>query len=297
MNSSRNKSDIKVLFFTPHADDIELGVPFMYLEALRLGNKVVEVVMTNNEYGTRDKEFKGNRLKDIRISELTNANKVFERAGGNQIKVVRMDYVDGHLPLNSESVEKISSLINKEQPEIIFAPDPWFAQDYHIDHLNTGRLVYFAVKRLKPAFHLKKLFYYYSTKTHYYLKCNWKDFKTIEKALCNHKSQYTPIETRLIMYFYNRLSILRHRLETGNFSESFREQKFIDGIPIFPPRFEEMSFRERMIYYLFSNITILGFVKFYNISPKELGLQIDYNTYDFLRSKDRRYKYKFERNG
>ncbi len=33
------KSKTTVMFFTPHADDIEFGTPFMYLEALRLGNR------------------------------------------------------------------------------------------------------------------------------------------------------------------------------------------------------------------------------------------------------------------
>jgi LmbE family N-acetylglucosaminyl deacetylase len=49
---------LTVVFFTPHADDIELGVPFMYIEALKLGNKVIEVVMTDNEFGTHFDDFK-----------------------------------------------------------------------------------------------------------------------------------------------------------------------------------------------------------------------------------------------
>lgn len=51
------KKKFKILFFTPHADDIELGTPFKYLEALKLGNDVVEVVMTNNEFGTFNYDF------------------------------------------------------------------------------------------------------------------------------------------------------------------------------------------------------------------------------------------------
>jgi len=43
---SRHKN-IKVLFFAPHADDIEMGAPFMCLEALKLGNNVTEVLMTD----------------------------------------------------------------------------------------------------------------------------------------------------------------------------------------------------------------------------------------------------------
>ncbi|NVM52319.1 MAG: hypothetical protein HWN66_01365 [Candidatus Helarchaeota archaeon] len=43
---SRNKRKLKFLLFTPHLDDIELGCPFIYLEALRLGYDVIEVDRT-----------------------------------------------------------------------------------------------------------------------------------------------------------------------------------------------------------------------------------------------------------
>jgi LmbE family N-acetylglucosaminyl deacetylase len=296
MNKSKRIKDIKILFFTPHADDIELGVPFMYLEALRLGNEVVEVLMTNNEYGTKDGNFKGNRLRRIREFELCKANKVFEQNTSNQIKVIRLNYVDGHLPLNHDSLEKVMHLINKERPTIIFAPDPWFAQDFHIDHLNTGRLVYFSLKKLNQEALPKRVFYYYSTKTHFYLKCNWKDFKIVERALRKHKSQYSAMESKLIMVFYNRLSILRHFLETFGFSESFREQQFQDGTPVTPSTFEEMSFRERIIYYLFSSTTIWGSLKFFDMPPEEVGIYLNYNTRDHLKSIDHRYQYVFEAN-
>lgn len=94
MNKLKRIKHIKILFFTPHADDIELEFPFMYLEALRLGNEVVEVLMTDNEYGTKDGNFKGNRLRRIREFELYKANKIFEQKTSNQIKVIRLNYVD-----------------------------------------------------------------------------------------------------------------------------------------------------------------------------------------------------------
>jgi hypothetical protein len=51
----------------------------MYLEALRLGNKVIEVILTNNEFGTQQDEFKGNKLKKrIKEKELDNVNLISE---------------------------------------------------------------------------------------------------------------------------------------------------------------------------------------------------------------------------
>ncbi|MBD3214835.1 MAG: hypothetical protein GF311_19645 [Candidatus Lokiarchaeota archaeon] len=159
-----NKKNTKILFFTPHADDIELGVPFTYLESLMLQNEVIEVVMTNNEYGTINDEYKGQRLKNIRDFELRNANKVFEFYSQNRVNVIKMGYIDGHLPLNRDSLIRVSSLIRKEKPNIIFAPDPWFAQDYHADHLNTGRLVYFSFKKLGIILPPIRVFYRFSSR-------------------------------------------------------------------------------------------------------------------------------------
>ncbi|TXT66255.1 MAG: hypothetical protein BAJALOKI3v1_40065 [Promethearchaeota archaeon] len=290
-------SKYTVMFFTPHADDIELGIPFMYLESLRLGNKVIEVVMTNNAYGTEYDKLKGKRLEQIRIKELDEANRVFEKESGNKVKVIRMDYIDGHLPLNTDSLNKVMNLIKKLKPAIIFAPDPWFAQDFHADHLNTGRLVYFSLKKLKPVSRPKRTFYYYSTKTHFYLKCQWRDFKIVKKSLEKHKSQYSSFQSKLIITFYNKLSILRHLLETKKTSESVREQKSSeDGKLVSPPKFDDMSFRDRVIYYLFSNTTIWGYVKFYNLSPEQLGGSITYNSKDLLKSLDKRYRYRYQNN-
>lgn len=47
---ARRLSKLKILSFTPHADDIEIAIPFTYLESLRRGHDVVEVLMTGGEY-------------------------------------------------------------------------------------------------------------------------------------------------------------------------------------------------------------------------------------------------------
>jgi len=271
LNQPKNK--FKILFFTPHADDIELGTPFMFLEALRLGNEVVEVIMTNNEFGTLDYEFKGKRLSKIREKELDNANRVFGKHSNNNVRVVRMGYIDGYLPFSSESLNRVVNLILKEKPMIIFAPDPWYAQDFHKDHLNTGRLIYFSLKILKEVERPKKVFYYYSFRTRFYFKCRWKDFKIVKEAQSKHKSQYTPLEIKLMLTFYNKFSIFRHFFERGSFSESFREQKFKSGFPEPPKQFKRMSFRKRVIHYIFSKLTIQGYLRFHNLTAKELGLE------------------------
>jgi hypothetical protein len=71
-----------------------------------------------------------------------------------------MGYIDGHLPFNKESFQKVTELIQKEKPLIIIVPDFWYAQDFHKDQLNTGRLIFFSLKNLKLSEAPKKIFYY-----------------------------------------------------------------------------------------------------------------------------------------
>jgi len=282
--------NIKILFFTPHPDDLEMGMPFTYLEAIRLGNEVVEVLMTNGEYGTTNKEFKGNRLSKIRMKEIDNANAVFERGTNNKVRLVKMNYIDGFLPVNNEAIQRITNILQKEKPDIIFTCDPWFAQDYHGDHLNTGRLVFFSLKRLQKSELPKRVYYYLSNKTRFYIKCRWKDFKIVEEALLQHRTQVSPMFVKMMLTFYNKLSIFRHLLKTRSASECFREQEFKDGVPISPPRFEEMPFRTRWIYYLFSTVTLWGNKKLIDLSPEKLNLSSKYDLSDMLKIKDPRYK-------
>jgi LmbE family N-acetylglucosaminyl deacetylase len=283
------KKNIKVMFFTPHPDDIELGCPFIYLEALRLGNEVIEVLMTNGEYGTTNNDFKGKRLSRIRMVELDKANKAFEKGTNNKVRVVKMGYIDGHLPLNKESVQRVLDLLKNKKPDIVITCDPWYAQDFHEDHLNTGRTVYFALKRLKSAELPKKILYYLSTKTDFYMKCRWKDFEIVKKALAEHKTQYTPLANKFIILMYNKFAILRHLFEKCSISESLREQKIINGTLEPPEQFEKMSFRKRGRYYTYSTVTVWGYTQLIDMSLEELGLTSKFDLSDTLKKKDRRY--------
>ncbi|TFF85365.1 MAG: PIG-L family deacetylase [Promethearchaeota archaeon] len=266
---SRNKK-LKFLFFTPHADDIELGSPFMYLEALRLGHDVVEVLMTENQFGTMNKRLKGKKLQKIREKELENANKVFETETNNTIKVIQMGYIDGYLPFNKKILQEVIDIIETEKANIIFAPDPWFAQDFHPDHINTGRLVYFAAKNATNNSNaLKYIFYYYSFQNDFYFKCNWKDFKIIEKALSKHASQFSPLNTKIEITFYNKLVIFFRFLKTGHISESYRIQKFHNGKLKSP---EQFSFFDTIKYSVFSSTTLWGYRRLVDMRPEELGL-------------------------
>jgi len=258
----------KVMFFAPHPDDIEMGCPFMFFEALRLGYKVIEVVMTNGEFGTFRNEFKGRRLAKIRRRELSHANEILQEDTKKRIKVIRMGYVDGYLPLNIASLNRVRNLIQAEGPNIIFAPDPLYPQDYHHDHLNTGKLVYYALFKPKPS-ETPRVFYYYSTKAESYFKCHWTDLKLLSAALNAHQSQFSPLAVKLVVPLYKKLSLIRHLLEKAHLAESYREQKFEHQKPLSMNKF---NFWERLIYYIFSSVTKRALVPLHSLTPEEVGL-------------------------
>jgi LmbE family N-acetylglucosaminyl deacetylase len=259
---------LKILFFTPHPDDIEIGCPFMYYQALARKHNVVEIVMTNGEFGTLRDAFKGSRLAKIRAKELTKANRIFEKYAKHEIKVVRMGYVDGYLPFKKSALQRVQTLLLREEPTLIFAPDPVFPQDYHPDHVNTGKLVLYSLFNLKLSKRPLVLFYY-SVKADFYLKCHWRDFNIIEAALNEHRSQCSPLAVKLMVTFYKKLSIFRHLLKKGTCSESYRKQKYKNGRPYIP---RILSFRERLIYYIYSNFTLKGVQHLHDLTPEDVGL-------------------------
>jgi len=263
---------LTLMFFSPHPDDIEIGVPFQYINGVRRGDKIIEVLMTNGEFGTDRDEFKGKRLVKIRAKELENSNNILIKNinPNNRIKLIRLGYIDGHLPFTNKTIQRITDLIKQESPHIIFTCDPWYVQDYHPDHVNTGRLVYFALKRLKKSELPLKVFYYYTTKADTYLKCNWSDFKIVKLMQSQHKSQYSPFENKIFITIYNKLSVIKHFFECGYFSESFRSQKFNNNKIVSPKPFNKMGFSKRILYYILNYFTEKGYKKFHNLSIEDL---------------------------
>lgn len=264
-------SERKVLFFVPHPDDLEFGAPFMCLDALRVGNEVVEVLMTNGEYGTNSVEFRGIRLKTIRKKEIENAIKVYTNATNNKLRLIRMGYIDGRLPLNKDAIQKVASLIIKEQPNIIFAPDPWYPVDSHPDHLNTGRLVYYALRSLSRNHLPKNIFYFYSFNTNLAIKTRKSNAKLMLKALCEHRSQVVPSKASLMVGF-EIIKLLWQLGKSGGISVRVRKQEFENGlIKPFKTYKTVKQFIKYQFYYKFAGIGLPD--KFqYVPSAEELGL-------------------------
>ncbi len=250
------KKRFKVLFFVPHCDDLEFGAPLACIEFLKAGFDVVQVLMTCCEYGTNNVAFKGTRLKNIRRIELNRATEVY-KITGNHVRIIRMGYLDGNLPLSNNSLKRVINLISEEKPDIIFTPDPWYSVDMHVDHINTGRLPYLAIKYLDKSVLPKYFYFYYSFKNNFALKCQMKDLSIFREALSKHKSQVSSRSAQN-MTFLRRLLLIWRFFRNSGVSQAFREVKIIEGKP--EPHKPITSLRDKIIgqveIVIFRHVTI-----------------------------------------
>lgn len=259
----------RIFIFSPHIDDVEFGMPFFYVRALSLGFNVVEIVMTNSEFGTHELDFKGKRLKKIRIHELKKSIELFTNYADNKTKLIRIDYIDGHLPINRKIIIQISDLIQKAVPDIIFAPDPWYILDHHPDHLNTGRLVYLALKKIEERYLPKKIYYFYTYNSDIFFRVHWKDRKIIYKAYNSFQSQVTPLQRKYLKLIYCYL-YYRRFYKSGFFTENFREQPIMNNRVEYP---KKLKLLQRFKYHFYRIMTLPKVQQFHNLTPKEIGLE------------------------
>lgn len=263
------KSNIKkVIFFVPHADDLEFGIPYMCIESLLRGYNVIEVLMTDCQYGTKRIEFRGNRLKRIRTHEINKTIEIYEKHTRNKLNVIWAGFIDGHLTLNEKALNFVLDILRKNKPDIVFAPDPWYSLDFHHDHLNTGRLVYFALKKLNNTEKPNRIFFYYSFKNTIPIKMKFSHIKIAMEALSQHRSQVSPLKCKLITFWRSLNQILKG-IKYGRFVETFRELKYSQNKP---QKHKTLSIGEKikysMCYKFMKHPSDMHFP-----SPEELGLR------------------------
>ncbi|WP_237702879.1 PIG-L deacetylase family protein [Thermococcus barophilus] len=130
----------KVLCIQPHPDDCELAVGGILAKLFLEGKEIVYLTLTDGTMGTRDPMISPQELAGIRKKEQEKAAKVI-----GVKKLIWFDYKDTELPYSPEVRNRIISVIRKEKPDIVFAPDPWLPYEAHPDHRNAGFLALEAV--------------------------------------------------------------------------------------------------------------------------------------------------------
>ena len=126
----------KIIFFQAHPDDLEFSCGhLMHYLAAKEAHSIRIASMTKGEFGLPGAEydkFKGEFLGKVRMRELINAQKLHEIPEEN---IDWFGYIDGFVELNMEFINKIIEYLNKEKPNLIFAPEPIYTYYFHKDHL------------------------------------------------------------------------------------------------------------------------------------------------------------------
>jgi hypothetical protein len=171
--------------------------------------------------------------------------------------------------VNREVVNQISDIIRKNAPDIIFAPDPWYILDHHQDHINTGKVVFLALSKIKTEHLPKRIYYFYTYNSNQFFRVRWKDKNIIYKAYSCFQSQVTPFERKYLKLVYWYL-YYRRFTKSGYFTENFREQPIIENTLRFP---RPMNLLQKFKYHFYRRLTYPKVQQFHNLTPKEIGLE------------------------
>jgi N,N'-diacetylchitobiose non-reducing end deacetylase len=190
-----------ILIISPHPDDdiIGCGGALAFLAGRR--NRVIAVFLTAGEKGTFDPSMHAEELRKIRMKEAAAAYKVL---GFPDAELIWLPYPDGELdfaPLR-EIRERLTGIIRKRQPEVVFALDPgatYFRYHYR-DHRSAALLAADAIGAAMwpleypsagPAYSVPQVYYFYTAESTLKLDITAVYEKKLA-ALAQHRSQFAP---------------------------------------------------------------------------------------------------------
>jgi LmbE family N-acetylglucosaminyl deacetylase len=254
-----------VLIINPHPDDAEVTSASTLKKFLDLGWQIYEILMTSDEYGTKQDDFKGKRIKRIRIHEMEEAAKVYgvKADGTPKISLIWFGEIDGFLPFNRKVFDRLREKVQEINPDIVIGPDSFFSLDLHPDHLHTGWLVYLVIKSIRTK-NRPKLWLYHSWNTNFYVKIQ--DISIQSEGWAKHQSQTTPLLDKALVPM-RKLYYTFKRIKTGPvIAEGFRKVDFSKE------ENETHGIFNKILYYVVGIIMKGESPKRYHPTPKELGL-------------------------
>lgn len=136
----------KVLVVMAHPDDTELYAGGTVARLIESGKEVRVVKMTLGNKGNRQQKISEKELGEIRLKEDKVAMNVFGIKDNNN---VYLNYPDGGVEYNLESIGRVAHQIRLFKPELIITHNPEhkiirFSKDVnwvnHRDHINTGNI-------------------------------------------------------------------------------------------------------------------------------------------------------------
>jgi len=149
-----NLSQVDIMAFGAHPDDVEIGAGGLLAKETALGYKIGIVDLTRGEMGTRG-------TPEIRDEEAQNAARLLGAVWRENLEMP-----DSGVAVTLENVMQVARLLRLCRPSIIIAP---YWDDRHPDHSRASQLVTEAhfkagLKKLMPelkAFRPKIIMYYF----------------------------------------------------------------------------------------------------------------------------------------
>lgn len=119
-------SQIDILAFGAHADDVEIGMGGSIAKWSSKGLKIVICDLTKAELSS-------NGTVDSRLIEGRNAAEILGVS-----ERITLDIADRGIYIDDVNIQKVVEVIRKYKPSVIFSP---YHEDRHPDHGNCARLV------------------------------------------------------------------------------------------------------------------------------------------------------------
>jgi len=233
-----------VMVFTPHPDDDTFGCGAIMAILAKNKNRVIVVIYTNDNRGSRDLEMTRERLARIRKAEEEAACEVL---GIPKENIIWLGYEDGDLEyadprrLRGEACR----LIKKYRPDAVFSIDPgstherWHKTDHRMAAFITKdaflaaewHLYYphhWLVEKLKP-YRVPVAYYYYASEPNYTVDIT--DVMELKiKAVAKHVSQfppsldkYTPVMSELVFQGIRAWGLSKSK-DGDRYVEKFRRE-------------------------------------------------------------------------
>jgi len=122
-----------ILIVSAHPDDPELSSGGSIAKWVEEGRKVIYIICTDGDKGSKDLNMNPHRLAALREEEQRAAAKVL-----GVERVVFLRHQDGELEADSLFKVELAMLIRHFRPDLIITHDPWRPYLLHPDHRAVG---------------------------------------------------------------------------------------------------------------------------------------------------------------
>ncbi len=193
----------RVLAFSPHPDDNEVGAGATLAKLASSGAEVTWVVASDGSVGTEDDRAEG--LAQIRQTEQEAAARSL---GAHAVRW--LGFTDTHLRDDPGALEfAVVAIMRELRPTAVFCPDPWLPYEAHPDHRALGHAVSTAILMVNfplahpdagPAVQAPYIAYYGTAWPNTTIDVS-ETFQAKLDALMMHKSQFLPpLDQKIQMY-------------------------------------------------------------------------------------------------